>query len=632
MSNNYKNNQIKNFIKRNNDIISKKKLDITSISNNNKIIYSKLNNFISNCFSKTTKNSPRSKHTPKISKSFNLKYYSKQDSKTNLKIENSLDSKGGLKKFKFKTKNINLNIKTINMNLELKKYPYGTKTENVNCINENENANDLSFIKNNNLNNKNKFHNLQYQIYEKLNNSKKEKEHTVSNETFSRSPFKHYKNNSLYITKNKSRISNTLYRLNKSKESLNKEKISPIKNKMKFFSIKKKYDINNQKKNNKLFNSIKNTFIKRTTYKIKKNNEDYIDKIKSKKLFKDATENSTPKINNEKLKINNKTKFNEISFNNIPKIFQFNNKKQTRNFNYHKKQPSFSSTKTSNISQCNFLESNSLDNMLNQITNNKSQINSSNYNNSTNISNEKYSQHNNAISMSNKLIQENNDLVKENIELKRNNYKLYNKIKEININLNALKNIINSIIFIYKHIFNNIVNKYKEKEKEMKYNLNKYQEYIKQIIFYNKYYSMIDINNNTKMTKIIHQTLTENKILRNLYNNLLLFDLNNARINTNPSENMDENEYKDNIKISLSNISFRSNRFLEEENGDSNINKKRSDTAEQKKCDIIDIIGGNKHSQSRNYDIKNELNTNIKNNNQNLQKFFVKKLNYKIKK
>ena len=45
---------------------------------------------------------------------------------------------------------------------------------------------------------------------------------------------------------------------------------------------------------------------------------------------------------------------------------------------------------------------------------------------------------------------------------------------------------------------------------------------------------------------------------------------------------------------------------------------------------IIDIIGKN-NSQSRNYENKNELNANIVNDNKNLQKCFIKKLNYKIK-
>ena len=615
MSNNYRKNQILKYNKRNNDIDIKKKLVKASLSNKSKNIYSKINKFITNCFSKTTKNSPRSIILSKVSKSFNIKNYSnysKQNSNTNLKIDNSLDSTGGLKNLKFKTKNINLNIKTINMNLELKKFPYDINTDN--CINEN----DLSLI------NKNKFHSLQNQIYGLLNNKI---DYTVSNETFSKSPLKYYNNNSLNISKNNSRINNNLYRLNKSKE-----KISPIKNKIKRFSIKKKYDNNTQKRNNKLFNSIKKTYIKRTSYKIKKSKENNIDKINSKKLFKDSIKITTLKMQNEKLKINNKTKFKEISFNNIPKIFQFNNnKKQTRNFNYHKKQSSFSSTKTNNISQCNFLESNSLDTMLNQITNNKSQNNTSNYNNSTNISNDKFSQHNNAMSMYNKLIQENKDLIKENIELKQNNNNLYNQIKKININVYILKNIIKSIISIYNTIFNNIINKYKTKENEINYNLKKYQEYIKKMIYYNKYYSIIQIKKNAKISKIINQTLIENKIIRNLYNNLLLFDLNRAPINTNPSENLDENEYKDNIKISFSNMSYRSNKFLEEENNDNNI-KKRSETAEQKKYDIIEKIGNNKHAQSRNYESKNELNTNLKHNNQNLKKCFIRKLNYKIKK
>ena len=218
MSNNYRNNQILNFNKRNSDISTKKKLAKTSLSNNSKIISSKINKFIANCFSKTTKNSPRTTNLSKMSKSFNIKKYSnysKQNSKTNLKIDNSLDSTGGLKKLKFKTKNINLNIKTINMNLELKKFPYENNTDN--CINEN----DLSFIKYTNLKDKNKFYSLQNQIYGMLNNKK---DYTASNETCWKSPLKCYNNNSLNISKNNSRINNNLYRLNKSKERL-----SPIK-------------------------------------------------------------------------------------------------------------------------------------------------------------------------------------------------------------------------------------------------------------------------------------------------------------------------------------------------------------------------------------------------------------------
>ena len=163
----------------------------------------------------------------------------------------------------------------------------------------------------------------------------------------------------------------------------------------------------------------------------------------------------------------------------------------------------------------------------------------------------------------------------------------------------------------------------------MKCNLKMYDTYIKKILYYNKYYSINEINNNKKIFKIVEQTFIENKILRNLYNNLLLFDINNARLCTNQSEIYEESEYKDNIKLSLNNISNRSNKFLDEENNE----KKRSDTAEQKilKYTIIDIIGNNNHPQSRNYENKNEFNINIKNDNKNLKKCFIRKLNYKIK-
>jgi hypothetical protein len=271
--------------------------------------------------------------------------------------------------------------------------------------------------------------------------------------------------------------------------------------------------------------------------------------------------------------------------------------------------------------------------MSNQITINKNQNTISNFNNSTTISNDKSSQYNNAISMYNRLIKDNNELIKENNELKQNNYNLNQHIKKINLKINALKNLLNNIILIYKNNINNIINKYKEKENEMKNNLIKCNEYIKKIIYYTKYYSLNEINKNTKNEKIIQQILTENKILRNLYNNLLLFDVNNKRLYTNQSDNNTErNEFKDSIKISNSSISNRSNKFFEDEENENKKISKRSDTAEQRKNDEINIIRINHHPQSRNYNNKNELNTDLINGNNLLKKCFIRKINYKIKK
>ena len=160
-------------ISKRNDFIYKQKIDKTSISNNN-IINSNINNILNHCLSKTTKNSPRTMNSSKLNKlrnkSFNFKNLSKQVSKSNLRIENSLDSTGGLKKLKLKTKKINLNIKTINMNLEIKKYPYET-------INDNLNQNDLSFIQNKDYNN------IQDKIYEILNKKiyKKDNSFNITN-------------------------------------------------------------------------------------------------------------------------------------------------------------------------------------------------------------------------------------------------------------------------------------------------------------------------------------------------------------------------------------------------------------------------------------------------------------------
>ena len=586
------NKELFNLYKRNVNIY-KRKLRNISLSNNSKIINPKINQPITHCFAKTSKNSPRTINSSKSNnlrnRSFNLNNFSKQSFKSNLKIENSLDSIADINNLRTQTKHINLNIKTINMNVDINKYNN----------NDNLNQNNISFI----TNCKAKYINLKTQIYELLNNNSNIK-----------------KENNLPNRDNNSRINTSLYRLNKSKDLLIKDKISPIKNKSKYFSFKKKNDFNNKNKSNKLFNSLKSNFIKKNSNK-KNYKENYKDKIKQKKIMKDKdiSKNTTPKQKKEK--IINKTKFNEVSFKNIPKIFQFNNsKKQTRNINYHKNKPSFSLSKTSNISQYNYLDSNSLDNMLSQVTINNNQISTSNYNNSTTISNEKSSQNNNLISMYNKLIKENN-------ELKQNNYILDKRITKANTMINILKNILTKIIHIYKTIVNNIINKYKQKEKEMGLNLKTYDSYIKNILYYSKYYSMNEINNNKKIAKMIQQTFTENKILRNIYNNLLLFDMSNARLYTNQSESYEEIEKK-NIKLSINNISNRENKFFGEENNE----RKRSDTVEQKilKYNILDIIGKN-NSQSRNYENKNELTVNIINDNKNLQRCFIKKLNYKIK-
>jgi hypothetical protein len=571
-------------------------------------------------------------------KSFNLKHYSKQISKSNLGIENSLDSSCGLKKYKIRTKNINLNIKTINMNLEIKKFP---NEKNSDVLNHNNNS---SLIKNRKLNYKIKFHHkLNNQMYDTniIYNNKKENLTNTLNDKYSNSTEKN-KNNNRILNISKNRTNTTIYRFNKSKEPINKDKISPIKKKTKYLSIKKKIDEKNyeNKKNDRIFNSLKKNFINKNSNKKRYNGRTYNEKIKLRKIVKDNCKNTTPKNTHEKLKINNKTKFNEISFNNIPKIFQFNNnnnKKQTRNINYHKKQPSLSLTKTSNISQCNFTESISLDNMLNQVTINKTQNNISNYNNSTTISNDKSIQYTNAISMYNKIIKENSQLQKENNELKQNNQNLFKQIKKLDSIINILKNIMSNVIYIYKSNFNNIINEFNKKEYEMNNKLNKYNEYLKKIISSNKYYCASKLDKEKKISEIIHQTLTENRILRNLYNNLLLFDINNSRMLSNQSDNIcEENEEQNKIShsniISERNISHRSNKFFEEENDEKNGLTKRSTTVIKTGCNVIDILGSNKHSQSRNYNNKNELNTDAITSNKHLQKFFIRKLNYKIKK
>lgn len=533
------------------------------------------------------------------------------------------------------------------MNLEIKKFPYEANNDTLN-----HNNSSLIKSKNRKLNYKIKFHHkLNNQAYDIINPNynnnntyslfnKKENLANTLNDNYSNSTEKHKSNCALNISKN--RTNTTVYRFNKSKEPINKDKISPIKKRTKYLSIKKKIDGNNieNKKNDRLFNSLKKNFIKKNSHKKRYNDKTYNEKIKLRKIVKDNSKNTTPKINHEKLKISNKTKFNEISFNNIPKIFQFNNnnnKKQTRNVNYHKKQPSLSLTKTSNISQCNFAESISLDNMFNQLTINKTQNNTSNYNNSTTISNDKSMQYTNAISMYNKLIKENSQLQKENNELKQNNQILLKQVKKLNSMINILKNIIINIISIYKYKFNNIISEFKKKEDEMNNNLNKYNEYLKKLISCNKYYCVSELNKEKKISEIINQALNENKILRNLYNNLLLFDINNSRIYTNPSDNIcEENEEQNKIShsniISERNISHRSNKFFEEEKDEKNNLTKRSTTVVKAGHNVIDIIGSNKHSQSRNYNNKNELNTDAINSNKHLQKFFIRKLNYKIKK
>ena len=442
------NKEFFNLYKRNVNMYKRKLVNI-SLSNNSKITNPKIIQPITHCFAKTSKNSPRTINSSKSNnlrnRSFNLNNFSKQSFKSKLKIENSLDSIGAINNLRTQTKHINLNIKTINMNVDI----------NKDNNNDNLNQNNISFI----TNCKTKYINLKKQIYELLNNNSNiKKENNLPNKYYN------------------SRINTSLYNLNKSKDLLIKDKISPIKNKPKCFSFKKKNDINNKNKNNILFNSLKSNYIKKNSHK-KNYKENYMNKIKKNNHMKDKDiiKNTTPKQKKEK--VINKTKFNEVSFKNIPKIFQFNNsKKQTRNINYHKKQPSFSLTKTSNISQYNFLDSNSLENMLSQASINKNQISTSNYNNSTTISNEKSSQNNNMISIYNKLIKENN-------ELKQNNYILDKGITNANTIINILKNILTKIIHIYKTILNNIINKYKQKEKEMGINLKIYNSYIKNILY-----------------------------------------------------------------------------------------------------------------------------------------------------
>ena len=629
------NNQIINIYKR--DIFKyKKSLDKSSLSN---ITNYNSNNISNLCFAQTTKNSPRFMNISKLknlrNKSFNLKHFTKKLLKSNLKIENFLDSTGDFKKLKVSKKNIDFNIETINMNLKIKKFPH--KQSNNNDIYQH----DLSSIKNKKFNNKIKFNNYQiYRILNNKNNFQKENINYSSNDNSSNSIDKNINNNCVSIVDKKhlKRINTGIYILNKNKEPLNKNKISPIIKRVKYFSIKKQNENNNYnnyepKKKDRLFNSLKDNFIKKNSIKNQRLNNNYLNKIRLKKLEKNNNKNTTPKNNKEKLKINDKTKINEISFNNIPKIFQFNsynNKKQTRNFNYHKKQPSLSLTKTSNKSQCNFTESNSLENMFNQITINKNQNNTSIYNNSITISNEKSSNYNNAISIYNILIKENTKLNNENNELKHNNIILYEKIKKLIYVISILKNIINNVISIYKNNFNNIINNYKKKENQMKNNLIKYTEYTKKLIDINKFYSINELNKDKKISKIIRQTLIENKILRNLYNNLLLFDPNNSRLYTSQSDTIyNENEIQDNI-INDNHISGRSNKFLEENNSYINSNK-RNETIERKKVNDIENIFNNIHHQSRNYNNKNELNMNI-NNNKQLQKYFIRKINYRKKK
>ena len=163
MSNKFNDNSQLLSIYQRNENLNKRKFIKTSLSNNNKIINSNpkdINN-INHCFSKTTKNSPRIINTSKgnnfRNKSFNLKNYSKLISKTNLKIENSLDLRGE----KNNLKKGNLNIKMINKNLEIKKYQY--ETNNTNNLYQNN----LSYIKAN----KNKLNGLNQQIYDILTNN-----------------------------------------------------------------------------------------------------------------------------------------------------------------------------------------------------------------------------------------------------------------------------------------------------------------------------------------------------------------------------------------------------------------------------------------------------------------------------
>ena len=576
------------------DISNKNKKIQISLSNNTKIINTQLNNVIIHFFSKTTKNSPHKINNLR-NKSFNFKNNSNQISKANLKIDNSLNNTGDFKNLSKKYKNKSLNLKSTNTNFELKKV-----SNNINDFN------------------KNKSYNYQNLILDLINNSNK-KDNYISNDIDSKTSFNHKNNNT---------VNNSINRLIKSKDSLNKVKISPIKFNTKCFSIKNKNDNNKGKRNCKLTsNSLKNKFIKRVFNSKKRINQYQLNKIQSKKQIKDITKINKIKIS-DKLKNKKKTKFNEISFNNIPKIFQVKeNKKQTRNFNYHKKQPSLSLTKTSNISQYNFLESNSSDNMISQILGNKNNNTSNFNNNNTTLYNDISSQYNDTTSIYSKITKEKNELLKENNELKQTNKNLLKKINKLNEMINVLKKIIYNIKDIYINFYINIKNKYKEKEIEIKNSLKNYISFVKEIIYYNKYYSFLEINKNKKIFQMIKQILIENKILRNLYNNLLIFDINNDRLCTNLSENNYYEYEKNSNKISFSN---RTNKFFDEEN---NENNKRSDTAEQKNYNIIENIGkiNNNHPQSRNYN-KNELNLNLINNNKLLKKCFIRKLNYKIKK
>ena len=215
MSNKYIcNDSIQNIYKRNDLIYNKKKLEKNLSNTSNKINSNLYNNISSHCFAKTTKNSPRFMNSSKSNflrnKSFNLQHYSKQISKSNLGIENSLDSSYGMKKLKFRTKNINLNIKTINMNLEIKKFPNETNSDALN-------HNNSSLIKNKNrkLNYKIKFHHkLKNQIYDINNNiysiynNKKENITNTLNDNYSNSTEKNKNNNRiLNLSKKRRNIS-----------------------------------------------------------------------------------------------------------------------------------------------------------------------------------------------------------------------------------------------------------------------------------------------------------------------------------------------------------------------------------------------------------------------------------------
>ena len=172
------------------DISNKNKKIQISLSNNTKIINTQLNNIIIHFFSKTTKNSPHKINNLR-NKSFNFKNNSNQISKANLKIDNSVNNTGDFKNLSKKYKNKSLNLKSTNTNFELKKV-----SNNINDFN------------------KNKSYNYQNLILELINNSNK-KDNYISNDIDSKTSFNHKNNNT---------VNNSINRLIKSKDSLNKVK------------------------------------------------------------------------------------------------------------------------------------------------------------------------------------------------------------------------------------------------------------------------------------------------------------------------------------------------------------------------------------------------------------------------